>query len=536
MPEDKLSQKIMWAGFVVDNDDPLMLNRVRINFDTLVDGQSTQSILEAIPDSINGEDTKNSDRTDLLDSWKWTYIDSFCFLPLLPLFIKVTPKIGEAVNVIFPNPMFKKNEQYYIQGSFTSPKTMFKQNFEAPRMFATKDTRTKDVGNLKNPETLEYYNELTNGVFPEPNDSALLGRGTCDIIVKENHVLLRAGKSTTKPDSENKDIFVNPKRSFIQLSDFPTKLVDNGVKEFFRAEIDSTFLKYLIEWNLQDANKKSDNFNLEIYVYKLTQNYIQPTTTENFNLNFTVQPNNKSLFIKKTWLNLSLSAGTISNVINTFIALFDDINTPIFDDKNLSEVRDILNNSSDKNTHPFYFRPDERLRKDLTSPDMTRVNAFNNVNFLMDKVYYKSERGGFGLVSSKGRTGKQGFIVTEKLKLLNYEPQPVTYNILGGDRIYFLSHDSRIPKAEQINLDSTTVKEITQEFLIDKVLPNTNSAVRGEELLELLRLIVTFLVGHGHSIWQIPPITKVGDVTVDKLTAALANAENTILNKNIRIN
>jgi len=60
--------------------------------------------------------------------------------------------------------------------------------------------------------------------------------------------------------------------------------------------------------------------------------------------------------------------------------------------------------------------------------------------------------------------------------------------------------------------------------------------VRGEELIELIRLIVKFLSQHTHNINE-PPIQEPKDtVTVSQIETALNNAQNTILNQNIRIN
>ena len=61
--------------------------------------------------------------------------------------------------------------------------------------------------------------------------------------------------------------------------------------------------------------------------------------------------------------------------------------------------------------------------------------------------------------------------------------------------------------------------------------------VRGEELLELINLIVRFLTTHTHAYPGLPPVpvTQDGTTTVQILTE-LQNAVNKILNENIRIN
>ena len=72
---------------------------------------------------------------------------------------------------------------------------------------------------------------------------------------------------------------------------------------------------------------------------------------------------------------------------------------------------------------------------------------------------------------------------------------------------------------------------------VDEILPKTSSLVRGEELLELINLIVRFLLTHTHAYPGLAPvpITQDGSNVQDILTE-LQNASTKILNKNIRLN
>ena len=72
---------------------------------------------------------------------------------------------------------------------------------------------------------------------------------------------------------------------------------------------------------------------------------------------------------------------------------------------------------------------------------------------------------------------------------------------------------------------------------MDDILPNTSSMVRGEELLELINMIVRFLVSHTHAYPGLSPspVTEDGS-NVSDILSELQNAVNKILNANIRIN
>jgi hypothetical protein len=78
---------------------------------------------------------------------------------------------------------------------------------------------------------------------------------------------------------------------------------------------------------------------------------------------------------------------------------------------------------------------------------------------------------------------------------------------------------------------------ISGSTYFDDIIPNTSSMVRGEELLELINLIVRFLVTHTHAYPGLPPVpvTQDGSNVTDLLTE-LQNAAKKVLNSNIRLN
>ncbi len=75
--------KRLWTGHVIDNNDPLMVNRVRVQFDT----SNNEAILKGVPEYIDNKKTIADDGKDLNPEFKWTSIDPFVFLPLIPLFV-----------------------------------------------------------------------------------------------------------------------------------------------------------------------------------------------------------------------------------------------------------------------------------------------------------------------------------------------------------------------------------------------------------------------------------------------------------------
>ena len=117
-----------------------------------------------------------------------------------------------------------------------------------------------------------------------------------------------------------------------------------------------------------------------------------------------------------------------------------------------------------------------------------------------------------------------------------YKSIQTTYGAVGADTLYLLSHTSAIPGKGKINFDDT-LYGISLDQFIDEILPKTSSLVRGEELLELINLIVRFLITHTHAYPGLPPVPVTQDgATVTDILTEMQNAYTKILNANIRLN
>jgi len=520
---NNLDNKYIWSARVLDNQDPLMLNRIRVYFDTQIDGRNNQSILDSVPDRINNKNTKTDDKTDLIPEFKWSKFDPFCFLPLLPIFLKVTPKKGEYVNILWPNPNNKFSEQYYIQGTFSSPLTVFNEDSQSSRMFATRD-RITNSKLLRNPDNYDYYYKPTKGVFAEPDDISIIGRGTCDIIIKNNDLLLRAGRSTKNPNNRNVNISAKKNRSFIQLSDFNNRVIDLGTRDVNRVEQNVQYVKTLIEWNIINPENQFDKFWLEIFLYRLPQK--KEYTTTNLQKDTVVDNSDKTLV---TYVSFSASSSNdVVNYVNTFIRQVNDgeINMSPFPITPIS------------NQFPCVFKPSSltyRWIKD--SSGGTSSQQYLNVSNIANQIFFKGEKHGFGLIFSRNIVGQQLAVKKEILKEYDYQSTPTTYNILGGDKLLLLSHESKIPSKGQIVLNTDTISGIGQDYLVQNVLSNTDPMVRGDELMKFLNLVVRFLTTHVHAFPGLPPVPVSSDGTsAAQILVDLQNASNTILNQNLRIN
>jgi len=173
------------------------------------------------------------------------------------------------------------------------------------------------------------------------------------------------------------------------------------------------------------------------------------------------------------------------------------------------------------------------------------INATSNIlqsskiMLLNNKISlsYAYDERGFGLVwkSNPSKLGILTEIKTTKVDKRNYLVQPITYSVLGGDKVYFLTNKS--DGKFKIDLKDT-LYGIPQSKLAIEIHERTNSMVRGEELMFLLNQIVDFMLTHVHPFPGLPPIKEYPNqgVSSKKLLETINNAENNILNQNIRLN
>ena len=146
-----MSSPLFYQCIVLDNQDPLMLGRVRARL-------LTDNYLDIVK-SI-GDPPWNEERD------KWSARDPFIFNPLLPYFMYQVPKVDEMTLVTFVNKDYKFQNQYYIQSTFSSPTTTNFEYYQGGNKFTGtffEDTGYRNKGLLTfiNGDTFEgeYYND-----------------------------------------------------------------------------------------------------------------------------------------------------------------------------------------------------------------------------------------------------------------------------------------------------------------------------------------------------------------------------------------
>jgi len=520
---------LLKPGVVIDNNDPALLNRVRVNFDT----ETNSSVFSAIPDTYRGKPTKLNG--DLVEEFKWTEIDLFVCHPLLPIFLKTTPKIHESVNIIRVNDDYRFDQQYYIPAPVSSTRGVYQENSKIQRSYIGKD-RYYTPKLLKKPGTDEYYNPKEKGVFPDSSYTAFLSRGTSDIVMSDGDVVIRSGKTKTLPTKRNQDLPFNNDRAFIQLSHFRNNIEPiSNITEKTIINKKILGIKTLFEWSILNPENQMNVFQYTLTLYQLPDNKYKTNIGKDI-----IIPNNDKFIIS----NITKQGG-IEDVINDVLKFIKGINLGII---NISGFP-IVNVS---NQFPCYIKPSDSTYSYIrNNKPQNETIEFKNITTISKGISYKKSLNdnssteklnngisdGIGFIYSQNNTTEPISIQKISQSDINISNEDTTYLLTAAYNTFLLSNKSQIPGKPRIVLDQNGAMGISHQDIIDKILPATEPMVRGDKLMELLNLIVRFMLFHVHPYPGLPPVKISTDgVESSEILNKMLNANNTILNKYIRIN
>ena len=500
---------------VLNTEDPMMLGRIRAV--RLIDNYD--DILKSISSPPWNE------QKDI-----WTSRDPFVFNPLLPYFVYSTPKVDELVQVIYLNKDFRYQNQYYVQNTFSSPTATFKEFYFGGNKFTGTGMQIKTPKPLKNQDGTLTDQSIHKGVFPQPGDNAILGRGSADVIIKQDEVLIRAGKFKGEQLQPNVIPVANQQRGFLQLSKFQSTIQKLKPKVVYELKEEILLTKYLIEWTLINPENTQDKFSGSVYLYQLKPN--QLVNSKFISVDSEISENLKQLVATESFAMLPKTEAI--KFINNFIKQCNETNvtksgTKLFEDNN------------DDNKFPIFYRPNKIMYSKMNPSTPLGSSAtpaeVSNISDVYKGIKLDPAlRGGYGLIYAKGKVGVPRTPKKFEIPQEKYVNQESSYGALGSDVLFLVSHNSQIPGKGKINFDDT-LYGISVEKFANELLPKTSSMVRGEELLQLINLIVRFLVTHTHAYPGLPPVPVTQDgSTTESILNELQNAVNKILSKNIRLN
>ena len=505
-----------YFGECLNANDPLMLGRIRA---VSIDESYDIRVGSAKNFDPNGSPEKNG---------PWSDEDPFVFLPFLPYFINQVPKEKESCLLFYFDRRNRTGRnKFYMMGPFSSPLTIEFENIKSSRtrLSSGRQNSVRSLPPIKNGNG-EYKNPLQNkGVFAEPMDISINGRDTADMILKNNEVILRAGKHF--PFERGTIPVSNTKRAFLQLSNFDKKTVKGDPVEYKVITNETQKIKYLIEYYCLTPETQVDVFTGGVFIYLIPDDPFSNEMDVRFFGNNTNYQGQKNIIYQKQ-LNAISGVTNFAKEINTILTTFKDSSN-------------LITSVPDGQQFPFYYRADSNIRKILTdltgNIDYTKVK--NMVN-LKDEVMISATdlETGYGLALNKS-LDKDLPLNLRKETSTPYTSEKINNSVglVGANQLYLLSHQTEIEGKQKINLEGT-VYGVDYNTVVENLEPSTSPMVRGDELMDLLQLIVNFLITHDHAYVQLPPtaISLSSGISTSEVLKKMQEAYEKVLNQNIRIN
>lgn len=536
--------QIMFPGVVYDNQDPMMLNRLRVIPET----KKLNDILKSVGEEYLDLDN-DGNVLDLKPKYKWTNVDPLLYLPFLPIYINQTPFPGEYVHIIYMNKVSDQDNKFYIQGPFSSPMNLPQEFYQGAKKYLAAGDRIQSQQSIKN-EDGQYRNKNSFGIFPEPEDNALLGRGSADVIVKQDEVLIRAGKTLSlKPEVLPTG---NPNRAFIQLTNFNQRKVLGNKETILRLEETIKVVKKMVIWNIFNLENTQDVFNGSVGLYNVIPS--EKVNSKNFKRDTILSLTEGTDYTK--WFEITFSQKSLDEVVTIINKFIVGVFNQFIDMPEYAIPNNLTNEPTDS-IFPFVVTPSQityqtgvKFNSNQTTNDVAELN--NYVKFYSRiKINPGLVKSGWFLTwenkNNKPILGQQYIPKPESYTPSDFLPSSVSYGVMGAQKVYLLSQDSEGPKGK-ISLSESLygIKQSSDGqsgipyFIGDanSIESKTYPMVRGDEIIRLLRKMFSFVTGHVHPTATMTPIPVAAGngQTTAEIDTILADAENTILNQNIRIN
>lgn len=455
----------------------------------------------------------------------WSPKDPWVHLPFLPYFINQVPKPEERVMIFyFDRKRTTGRNKFYMSAPFSSPLYIGGEDFRSSKIHLDDGYENSPISvpNIKNINGT-YKDPSKSGVFSEPIDISINGRGNSDLIIKQNDVLLRSGKHF---DYQRGEIpVINNNRAFLQLSKL-TDTVKYGEPQSFTRLVDrKDQLKFLIEYYCTTMNTQVDVFSGGVRIIQLPSDNSFETQVGFFDYDTKLSGQSSYGIV----YNLNIQAKTFEE----FVQLIVGTVRKFHDDPTFCNIQK-------DQQFPFYYRPGEQIRNVLSnlSGNIDLISVENMSRLINSTIVTATDlTPGYGVVYKNFKQPEPFNKVQEIVVPATVVKGDNTVATLGADQLFLLSHKSTIPGKDPINLNGT-IYGITGNTFNDIISPNTSSTVRGEELMELLQLIVNFLITHDHPYPMLPPspISRSSNITTDDVLKKMQEAYQKVLNSNIRIN
>lgn len=501
--------KIIDIAKCVNNVDPKGIGRIRFRAYGFTSGD--------IEKSMEYED--------------WDKNDQFVAIPFLPPHINVIPQINQSVKLIKYDTDKDTQNVEYIVGPFASPHDFGSETFTSQHKNTTYGgVITKELPDVRDASG-NYIDKKSAGSIANLPDNGFYGNYGSDLIFTNNGLMLRGGKLVSK-DTPNvktgkrlKEVpILSDKMSKLSLKKF-TKTMSLVEEKVTSSKLTVGKIKYVVEYEIDSLTTPTV---LKIYTYKVLNNYGQM-----FNTNVFDESSEMDMSDTKMYQLITTPTGTttqtisVSTIQSAYIEMRTFLHT--IDQKGLHEIDPSY---PVEDIHSFFFRPTKSFRGLIPTNNTEKTNKTSFLN----GVQIRGTSTGSALIFSREFANSPTNSTTkiEKNLKVNEEKGEQTFGALTADIIYFLSTDTNIgPLYKPINFGDISQYEYTQEDYLNKIDPLTYAFVRGEVLINILKLLYKYSTGHVHNINE--PGIYYEEIETE-LKRMIDSMETELINQSIRIN
>jgi hypothetical protein len=222
--------------------------------------------------------------------------------------------------------------------------------FQGAKKMLSSGDRIKDSQAILNNDGT-YKKKESKGVFPEAKDHGILGRGSADIIIKEDELLIRAGK--TNRLSKTALPVANTTRAFLQLSKFTQKKEELEPETQIKTKTEVKVVQKMVVWDITNLENQQNAFTGSVGLYTVKPN--EKTNSSNFKVHTITQISNGTDYSGPLEL-VSFRGVTFDEAVTTIndfiVGVFDQfknskfadpvLNLGIFVDRPLNDMKNPL--------------------------------------------------------------------------------------------------------------------------------------------------------------------------------------------------
>ena len=500
--------QIIDIGLCVNNLDPKGIGRIRYRPYGLYSSEIERSI------SYND----------------WDENDQFIAIPFLPGHINIIPKIGQSVKIIRYDTSKHTQNVEYIWGPHSTPHNFNSQTFLQQHKHTTYGgVIVKDLPDVRD-SSGNYIDKKSNGAISDLNDVSINGPYGSDLILTQDGIILRGGKLVNKniPNPKYKQkIFDTPiladSMAKLNLKKFPkTMEIVSQVTNVTTVAVSK--VNYIVEYTIDNLTTPTL---LSVFVYKTINTYGDKYNTNSFTETTSIDPSNLKLINLDNTNTTPTATFPISTIQGGYVEMREFLH--LIDIYDLSKIN---NSFISEDIHPFYFRATDELRIRKT---LTDVESSNKTLFI-SSIFTRDVGSGCGLIFSRQSAAAPITNTPTSINVLKEVTNSgeQSFAAVTSDKIYFLStNTNKGPLYPSINYGNVNPYEYTQSDYLLEIDPKTYSTVRGEVLINILRLQYEYLIGHVHNINKpgiyLPEIEQ-------QLQDAINKMNTDLINNSIRIN